>query len=184
MNQFIDNQSADFQKAIDYFVKDIASLRTGRAHIGLLDNVSVEVYGSFSPINALANISVQDARCLVVTPWDRSILKDIEKSLIAADLGVGIVNEGDKIRLTIPALTEENRRELVKRLNEKLEEARIVLRQIREDIKNKIETAFNDKEISEDDKFRFIKDLDEFLVKKNDELKTLRDDKEVEIMTI
>lgn len=184
MNQFIDNQSADFQKAIDFFIKDIASLRTGRAHPSLLDNVSIEAYGSFSPINAMANISVQDARCLVVTPWDRSVLKDIEKSLIAADLGMGIVNEGDKLRLTIPALNEENRRELVKRLNEKLEESRIVLRQVREEVKSKIEAAFSAKEISEDDKFRFAKELDDFLGKKNEELKALRDKKESEIMTI
>lgn len=184
MNQFIDNQAADFQKAIDFFMRDIASLRTGRAHPGLLDDVSVEAYGSFSPINALANISIQDARCLVVAPWDRSVIKDIEKSLISADLGMGIVNEGDKLRLTIPALNEENRRELVKRLNEKMEESRIVLRQVREDVKNKIEAAFAAKEISEDDKFRFAKELDDFLVKKNDELKALRDKKEAEIMTI
>lgn len=184
MNQFIDNQAANFQKAIDFFMRDIASLRTGRAHPGLLDDVSIEAYGSFSPINALANISIQDARCLVVAPWDRSVIKDIEKSLISADLGMGIVNEGDKLRLTIPALNEENRRELVKRLNEKMEESRIVLRQVREDVKNKIEAAFAAKEISEDDKFRFAKELDDFLVKKNDELKALRDKKEAEIMTI
>ena len=121
---------------------------------------------------------------MVVTPWDRSVLKDIEKSLIAADLGMGIVNEGDKLRLTIPALNEENRRELVKRLNEKMEESRIVLRQVREEVKNKIEAALTNKEISEDDKFRFAKELDDFLSKKNDELKSLRDKKEIEIMTI
>lgn len=184
MNQFISNQEADFQKSVDFFNKDIASLRTGRAHPGLLDSVSIQAYGSFSPINALANISAPEPRCLVVSPWDRSVLKDIEKGLIAADLGLGIVNEGDKIRLTVPALNEENRRELVKRLNEKMEEARIVLRQTREEVKNKIEAAFSAKEINEDDKFRFVKELDEFLAKKNDELKGLRDKKETDIMTI
>jgi ribosome recycling factor len=184
MNQFISNQEGDFQKAIDFFIKDITSLRTGRAHPGLLDTVSIAAYGSFSPISALANISVPEARCMVIAPWDKSVLKDIEKGLITADLGMGVVNEGDKIRLTIPALNEENRRELVKRLNEKMEEARIVLRQAREEVKNKIEAAFATKEISEDDKFRFVKELDEFLSKKNDELKSLRDKKETEIMTI
>nr|HNW55494.1 ribosome recycling factor [bacterium] len=113
MNQFISNQEGDFQKAIDFFIKDITSLRTGRAHPGLLDNVSIAVYGSYSPISALANISVPEPRCMVIAPWDKSILKDIEKGLMAADLGMGVVNEGDKIRLTIPALNEENRRELV-----------------------------------------------------------------------
>jgi ribosome recycling factor len=97
---------------------------------------------------------------------------------------MGIVNEGDKIRLTVPLLNEENRRDLVKRLNDKMEEARIVLRQAREAVKNKIEAAMVAKEISEDDKFRFIKELDEFLAQKNEELKILRDKKEKEIMTI
>jgi ribosome recycling factor len=184
MNQFISNQAADFQKAIDFFSKDIASLRTGRAHPSLLDNVSIEAYGSYSPINALANVSIAEARCIVITPWDRSVLKDIEKGLISANLGMGVVNEGDKIRLTIPMLNKENRRDLVKRLNEKMEESRIVLRQTREEIKNKIETAFAAKEINEDDKFRFVKELDDFLNKHNDELKSLRDKKEAEIMTI
>lgn len=184
MNQFISNQADDFQKAVDFFIKDIANLRTGRAYPGLLDSVTIQVYGDYSPINALANISIPDSRCIVIAPWDRSVLKDIEKSLISADLGMGIVNEGDKIRLTIPALNEENRRELVKRLNEKMEESRIVLRQTREEVKNKIEAALATKEISEDDKFRFVKELDDFLTKKNDELKALRDKKETEIMTI
>ena len=184
MNQFIGNQTADFQKAIDFFTKDIANLRTGRAHPGLLDDVSIQVYGDYSTVNALASISIPDSRCIVIAPWDRSVLKDIEKGLIGANLGMGIVNEGDKIRLTIPALNEENRRELVKRLNEKMEESRIVLRQTREEVKNKIEAAFAAKEISEDDKFRFVKELDEFLTKQNDELKALRDKKETEIMTI
>lgn len=184
MNQFIIRQAEDFQKAIDFFNKDISSLRTGRAQPGLLDNVNIQVYGSYLPINALANISVPDSRCIVIAPWDRSTLKDIEKGLMAADLGMGIVNEGDKIRLTIPALNEENRRDLVKKLNEKMEEARIVLRQAREEVKNNIEAAMSAKEISEDDKFRFAKELDDFLTKKNDELKDIRDKKEADIMTI
>jgi ribosome recycling factor len=95
-----------------------------------------------------------------------------------------VVNEGDKIRLTIPPLTEENRRDLVKKLNERLEKARISLRQVREDVKVTIEKAFDDKEIAEDDKFRAEKELDEFIAKKNDELKDLRDKKEKDIMEI
>ncbi len=184
MNQFIINQAVDFQKAIDFFIKDIGTLRTGRANPGLLDNVAIQAYGDYYPINALANIGVPEPRSLVIIPWDKTVLKDIEKGLIAANLGMGIVNEGDKIRLTVPLLNEENRRDLVKRLNDKMEEARIVLRQAREAVKNKIEAAMVAKEISEDDKFRFIKELDEFLAQKNEELKALRDKKEKEIMTI
>ena len=184
MNQFIINQDVDFQKAIDFFIKDIGTLRTGRANPNLLDSVVIQAYGDYYPINALANIGVPESRSLVIIPWDKTVLKDIEKGLIAANLGMGIVNEGDKIRLTVPLLNEENRRDLVKRLNDKMEEARIVLRQAREAVKNKIEAAMVAKEISEDDKFRFIKELDEFLAQKNEELKALRDKKEAEIMTI
>jgi len=99
-------------------------------------------------------------------------------------LVLGVINEGDKIRLTVPALTEENRKELVKKLNERMEKTRIILRQARENVKNTIEAAFEAKEISEDQKFRFVKELDEFSTKKNEELKDLRDKKEQDIMEI
>ena len=184
MNQYLQNHQADFTKVIDFFKKDIAQLRTGRANPAILENVQVEAYGAYSPLNAVANISVSDARSLVVTPWDKSVSKDIEKSLVAADLGLGIVNEGDKIRLTVPQLTEETRKELVKKLNTKMEESRIGLRKVRDEVKEEIEAAFKDKAMSEDDKFRFFKEMDEVVAKNNDELKVIRDEKEKDIMTI
>jgi ribosome recycling factor len=103
---------------------------------------------------------------------------------VFADLGVGVVNEGDKIRLTVPMLTEENRKELVKKLNTKMEDARIVIRQLRDEVKQEIEAAFEDKTIAEDDKFRFVKELDESVNAYNEELKTKRDAKEKDIMTV
>ena len=159
-------------------------LRTGRANPAVLDNVQVEAYGTMNPVNAVGNIAVSDARSIVIVPWDKSVGKAIEKAIVDAGLGLGIANEGDRIRLTVPALTEENRKALVKTLNEKMEKTRIILRQVRDGIKNIIETAFEDKEISEDDKFRFMKELDEFSAKKNDELKAIRDHKEADIMEI
>lgn len=184
MNKYIQTKQNEFIKAIDFFKKDISSLRTGRANPGLLDGVLVEAYGSKMPLNGVASISVADAKSILLTPYDKSVLKDIEKALIEADLGLGVVNEGDKIRMTVPLMTEENRKNLVKKLNEKMEEARIAIRQIRDEIKNSIEEAEKNKETSEDDKFRFIKELDEEVKKKNDELKELRDKKETDIMTI
>ena len=121
---------------------------------------------------------------MLITPWDKGVIKAIEKGIIEADLGLGIVNEGDKIRLTVPPLTEDNRKDLVKKLNEKMEKARISMRSVRDEIKDDIETAFDDKEISEDDKFRAIKELDELSAKKNLELKEVRDRKEATIMEI
>jgi ribosome recycling factor len=184
MNQYLQAKKADFQKAVEFFKKDIGSIRTGRANTAVLEGIQVEAYGAKTPLVGLANVAVADARSLIVSPWDRNILKDVEKAIIEAGLGLGVVNEGDKIRLTIPAMTEENRKELVKRLNEKTEQAKISVRQNREAIKTAIEKAEKDKAISEDDKFRFMEELEEEVKKINEELKGIRDKKEKEIMTI
>lgn len=184
MNQYLEKKQVDFAGALDFFKRDIGTLRTGRANPALLDGVQIEAYGVMNPLNAVANVTVADARSILVTAWDKGVLKNVEKGIIDAGLGLGVVNDGDKIRLTIPALTEENRRELVRRLNEKMEKTRVILRQLREGVKHQIEGAFEEKSISEDDKFRFIKELDEFSSKKNDELKDIRDKKEQDIMEI
>ncbi|MFH1583117.1 MAG: ribosome recycling factor [Candidatus Falkowbacteria bacterium] len=184
MNQYIQTKQADFIKSINFFKKDISSIRTGRANPAMLDGIYVEAYGTKTALVGLASINVPEARSIVITPWDKSIAKDIEKAITAANLGINPVNEGDKIRLVVPQLTEENRKELVKRLNEKMETARIALRQIRDQIKEAIEAAFKDKVISEDDKFRFFKELDEEVTKQNDALRSIKDKKEEEIMTI
>jgi len=184
MNQYLQDKQGDFASALDFFKKEISSLRTGRANPAVLDSVQVEAYGTMNPINAVGNIAVSDARSIIIVPWDKAVSKAIEKAIIDAGLGLGVTNEGDRIRLTVPALTEENRKALVKTLNEKMEKTRIILRQVRESVKNLVETAFEAKDISEDDKFRFIKELDEFSAKKNDELKSIRDHKEEDIMEI
>lgn len=184
MNIYLESKQDEFIKAIDFFKGDIANLRTGRASPAMLDDVQAEAYGVSTPLNGLASITVPDGKSLVISPWDKNIVKDIEKAVVDADLGFSIVNEGDKLRLSIPPMTEENRRDLVKKINEKQEAARITIRKAREDIKYAIEQAEASKEISEDDKFRFIKELDEEVRKKNDELKDIRDKKEKEIMTI
>ncbi len=184
MNKYISDKQEEFDKAIDFFKKDIASLRTGRANPAMLDSVQVEAYGSKTPISGMASITVPEARSIVISPWDKNVMKDIEKAIINFDLGVSVVNEGDKLRLTIPQLTEENRRDLVKKLNEKMEAARISIRQAREEIKDSIEQAEKSKEIAEDDKFKFIKELDEGVGVMNNKIKEIRDGKEKEIMTI
>jgi len=184
MSNFLQDHTEEFTSVIEFFKHDISSLRTGRANPIMLDGVQVEAYGVMNPLNGVANITVSDSRSFVITPWDKSITKAVEKGIVEANLGLGIVNEGDKIRLSIPPLTEENRKELVKKLNERLEKARISLRQVREEVKSGIEKEFEAKEISEDEKFRYEKELDEFMVKRNDELKELRDKKEKDIMEI
>lgn len=184
MTNFVQDQKEDFDNAIDFFKRDIASLRTGRANPVMLDGVQVEAYGVMNSLSGVANITVSDSRSFVITPWDKSIAKAVEKGIVEANLGLGVVNEGDKLRLSIPPLNEENRRELVKKLNERLEKVRISIRQVRDEIKGVIETAFEDKEITEDEKFRAIKEMDEFVTKKNEEVKEIRDKKEKDIMEI
>jgi ribosome recycling factor len=184
MNKYIQAKQVEFSKTVDFFKKDIAGLRTGRANPSILDGVLVEAYGAKTALVGLASISVPEARSIVVSPWDKNIIKDIEKAIVAADLGINPVNEGAQIRLVVPQLTEENRKELVKKLSEKMETSRISLRQTRDEIKEAIEAAFKNKELSEDDKFRFIKELDEEIARQNDELKKIKDKKEEEIMTI
>lgn len=184
MNKYIQAKQVEFNKTIEFFKKDIASLRTGRANPGILDGVLVDAYGSKTPLVGVASISVPEARSIVIAPWDKSIIKDVERAIVAAELGLNPVNEGDKIRLVVPQLTEENRKELVKKLSEKMETGRISLRQTRDEIKAGIEAAFKNKEVSEDDKFRFIKELDEEIARQSDELKKIKEKKEEEIMTI
>jgi len=184
MNQYLEAKQKDFVNALDFFKKEISAIRTGRANPAVLDGIQVEAYGVMNPLNAVGNIAVADSRCILIAPWDKAVIKSIEKAIVEANLGLGVVNEGDKIRLTVPPLTEENRKDLVKKLNEKMEKTRIILRTARDSVKNAIEKAYVDKEISEDDKFRFIKELDEFSAKKNDELKDTRDRKEKDIMEI
>ena len=184
MNAYIQAKQNDFKNVVEFFKKDIATLRTGRANPAILEGVQVLAYGVKNHLNAIGNIAVADAHSLTITPWDKNIIKDIEKAVVEADLGVAIVNEGDKIRINIPQMTEDNRKELVKKLNEKMEEARIKIRQIRDEVKNKIAKAEEDKEIGEDEKYKFTEELDKEVGKFNDELKAARDKKEAEIMTV
>ncbi len=184
MNQYIELKQNEFSKAVDFFQKDIASLRTGRANPVMLDGIQVDAYGTKTPLNGVASVAVADAKSIIITPWDKTVLKDIEKAIVDADLGVGITNEGDKVRLSVPPMTEENRKDLVKKLNEKMEVTRISIRKTRDSIKDDIEDAEKNKEISEDDKFRFISELDEEVKGRNEEVKGVRDKKEEEIMTI
>lgn len=184
MNKYIQSNQGELNKVIEFFKREISVLRTGRANPLVLDGVMIDAYGAKTPLNGLASVSVQDARSMIVSPWDKSVIKDIEKGIVEMELGFGVVNEGDKIRLTVPMMTEENRKNLVKKLNEKMEEARIGIRKERDIIKTQIESAEEEKEIAEDDKFKFIKELDEEVKRLNDEIKSIRDKKEEDIMTI
>jgi len=184
MNKYLQAKEEDLSKAIDFFKQDIASLRAGRVNPAILDKVQVNAYDAKSPLNGMASITVIDGRSLMVSPWDKNIIKEVEKGITEANLGVSVANEGDKLRLTVPMMTEEDRFKIVKQLSEKAEKARITVRQIRDDIKEQVATAEKDKEISEDEKFRFLKELEEEISKTNNTIKEIRDKKEEEIMKV
>lgn len=183
MSIITDHQS-EFTRIVEHFKQDIASLKTGRANPALLDNVRVESYGSQLPIIQVASVSVPEARTILVTPWDKGTLKDIERGIIDADLNLNPINEGDKIRITIPQMTEESRRDIVKILNQKVEAARISIRAVRDSIKDLVLTAEKDKEFGEDTKYQLIEDLDKLTGTTNDHIKQIGEEKEQEIMTI
>lgn len=184
MNTYIQSHQTELSNVIDFFKKDISSIRTGRANPAMLDGVQIESYGSRVPLQQVGTINVVDAQCMTVTPWDKNALRDIEKGIVEADLGVNPVNEGDKIRLTLPQPTEEDRKNRVKKLNEKFEQARVKLRGVRGDIKEAVEKAAKDKEITEDDKARCLKEMEEEVKKYGEQLEETRSKKEKEIMTI
>ena len=180
----VDNNLPKFVKAIEHFKQDIASLKTGRANPAFLDSVLVEAYGAKSPLNQVSSIAVPDARSIVIQPWDKNVLKDIEKGIVEADLGVNPINEGDKIRIVFPQMTEESRKEIVKILNQKAEQARIAVRVLRDEVKEEILAAEQNKEFGEDERYNLVEKMDQVVGEYNGQIKAIADAKENEIMTI
>jgi ribosome recycling factor len=173
-----------FQQIIDFLKTDVSSLRTGRANPAIVENVMVEAYDSRTNLAGLASISVPDARYILIDPWDKSILKNIEKAIIEAKLGLNPSIQGQQIRISVPAMTEENRKNLVKTLGEKLEHARKSVRNVRDEAKAEIQKAEKEKIVSEDEKYRLLEQLDKTAGGINDRIKHIGEEKEKEIMTI
>ncbi|MDA9951670.1 ribosome recycling factor [Oligoflexaceae bacterium] len=172
------------EKRIKSFDNDLARVRTGRASITLLDNIKVDYYGSPTPLNQVATLSTPDARTLVVSPFEKSLIGEIEKSIMKADVGVQPNNDGNVIRLPIPPLTEDRRKDIVKSLKKMGEDAKIGIRQARKHANDQIKKLEKDKSISEDEGKSvqadiqketdgFIKIVDEKLVKKEKEVMTI-----------
>ncbi len=184
MTTLIDNYSSDFDSAIAHLKDELGSLRIGRANPSLVENVMVEAYGAKTPLQQVASITVPQTRTLLIQPWDKSISKDIEKAIIDAQLGLSPVNEGGQIRLNIPQLTEDSRKDLVRTIGDKSEKTRIQLRQVRDRIKDEIQKQEKNNELTEDDKFDLLKKLDERVKQYTVKVKELSDAKEQELMTI
>ncbi|KKW43029.1 MAG: Ribosome-recycling factor [Candidatus Magasanikbacteria bacterium GW2011_GWA2_56_11] len=180
----VQQNKAQFDAAIDHLRHDISSLRTGRATPALVEDVLIEAYGTKQPLKAVASISVADAKTLAIEPWDKSLTPAIEAGLRSSSLGISPVNDGKAIRLPLPSLTQERRAELIKVLHQKLEQARIALRKIREDIRREIDQAETDSTIGEDQKFKMNDEVEKLVKDYNEKIKTIGEEKEVEITTI
>lgn len=167
----------------EWLKKETASLRTGRATPALVENIMVDSYGTRTPIKHAASITAEDARTIRITPWDASLLKNIEHSISISTLGVQPIADKQSIRITLPELTEERRKSLIKLLNEKLEEARVSLRLKREEEWKDIQEKERRGEISEDDKFRSKDELQKIIEKISDEMEGIAKNKEREILS-
>ncbi len=174
----------DFSEAITFLKNDITQLRTGRASTAMVEDIAVEAYGTRQPLKATATIMVADPKTLTIEPWDKGLLAAVEKGIRDSGLGINPVNDGRLIRLALPELTTERRQELVKVLHQKLEQARISIRKIREDVRALIAAEEDDKSISEDEKFRLQEELEKTVKEYNEEIKKIGEGKEKEITTV
>ncbi|SOC35589.1 ribosome recycling factor [Ureibacillus acetophenoni] len=172
------------EKSISAYSRELASIRAGRANASLLDRITVDYYGAPTPVNQLAGVSVPEARLLVITPYDKSILGEIEKAIMKSDIGITPTNDGNVIRLTIPALTEERRKELVKVVKKEAEEAKIAVRNVRRDANEDLKKLEKNGDITEDELRGFNDDVqkltDQSIVKIDD----LAKEKEKEILAV
>jgi len=184
MKEIVSTANEKMQKTINVLKKDLASMKAGRANPAMLDKIEVEYYGSVTPLNQLANVSVPEARILQIQPWDKSSLKDIEKAILKSDLGLNPSSDGNIIRLIIPELTEETRKNLVKNVKKSGEEAKIAIRSIRRDSNDKLKNLKKESDISEDE----IKKVEDEIQKTTDnyikEIDSIIDAKEKEVMSI
>ena len=167
---------------VEWLRGEFQGLRTGRASAGLLDGVQVNAYGTRTPLNQIASISVEDARSLRIVPWDAGLVKEVEKAITDADLGVGVGSDAAGVRVTFPELTTERRGEFVKMAKEKLEEARTTIRSARDDTWNAIQKMEKDGEMSEDEKFTAKDEMQKKVDSGNNEMEALFSAKESEIL--
>ena len=172
--------SRRMEKALEHLSEEFGAVRAGRANAKVLDRITVEYYGSETPLNGVATISAPDARTLVIQPWDTTLLKEIQKAIQASDLGINPQNDGKVIRLVFPQLTEERRKDLTKQVKKYAEEAKVAMRNVRRDGMEYIKKMKKDSQITEDEQKKLQDILDKFIKKADDALAA----KEKELMSI
>ncbi len=184
----IDDAMADakdrMRKAVEALRKDLATIRTGRAHPGLVEHLRVDYYGAPTPLNQLATVSVPEPRLLTIQPWDRQALAAIEKAIQKSDLGLNPSNDGSIIRLVIPHLTDERRRELAKVVRKKVEDGRVAVRNVRRDCHDELRRLQREKQISEDAQYRGQEQLQKLTDDLIQEIDRVGEEKEAELLAV
>lgn len=184
IDDIVKDADSRMKKSVEALEKNLKKVRTGRAHPSLLDSIHLSYYGADTPLNQLANISVEEGRTLVVSPFDKQTVPDIEKAIMASDLGLNPSSAGTVIRLALPPLTEETRKDLVKVVRQEAEQARVAIRNIRRDANSDLKELLKEKEVSEDDERdgeeriqqltdKMVKEVDQRLKEKEEELLTV-----------
>ena len=180
----LDPYRPEFDKVVAFLQRELGTIRTGRATPALVEDVTVDVYGSKMTVKQVASIAVPDQRSLLVDPWDKSVLKDLEKGIRLAQPSLNPVSDGKSLRIPMPPLTEEVRRDLTKTIGQKVEQAKQGLRKIRDDARTTIITAERAKELSEDDRYRLQKKLDEMSEEYTARIREFGEKKAAEVMTV
>lgn len=184
MQKMLKDLETRMQKSIEAFKHEISKLRTGRAHPGLLESIRVDYYGNETPLSQVANITVGDARTLVITPWEKRMTPAIEKAIMSSGLGLNPTTAGDIIRVPLPALTEERRKELIKVVRNEAENARVSIRNGRRDANTALKEALKKKEIAEDEERRLTDTVQKLTDKYIAEVDHLLAAKETDLMAI
>lgn len=184
MNQVKDNADQKMKKCIDAYRQELSKIRTGRAHPSLLDHVTVNFYGSQVPLSKAANITVLDARTLNITPWDKNMVQAIEKAILTSDLGLNPATSGTTIRVPLPPLTEERRKDMLKIAKGEAENARVSVRNIRRDANNELKQLLKDKKTTEDEERRAQEQIQKLTDTKIAEIDKILQDKEKDLLSI
>lgn len=184
LDQIIQKAKPEMEKAVERLREEIGKLRTGRANPAMVENLSVDYYGAKSPLKQVASVTIPEPRLIVITPWSNDSLIDIEKAVKEAGLGLNPANDGRVIRISIPPLNEERRSELVKVLGKYSEEARVQIRQAREDVWDEIQDSVKAGKLGEDAKFQGKERLQKLIDEYNGKVEEVRERKEKEIMEV
>ncbi len=184
LNDICSDAKSQMAKGLKSYKKHLATIRTGRAHVSLLDDIKVDYYGNVSPLNQIGTVQVADVRTLVVNPWDKSMIKAVEKSIFEANLGLSPVANDEVVRVAVPALNEERRKEYVKQAKQRSEEAKVVIRNVRRDANELLKNATKGSEISEDEEKRGLKMVQDITNQFATQVDELFSSKEKEIITI